>query len=66
MNLAAIFALLLNAGVCAQTEFQRSDGSALAVMVCPRMAPAPDQAPPPADPADPAPDPAPQKPGTRT
>ena len=65
MNIAAIFALLLNAGVCAQTEFQRADGSALAVMVCPRMAPAPDT-----DPTDPLPDPAPeeapQQPGKHT
>ncbi len=61
MNIAAIFALLLNAGVCAQTEFQRADGSALAVMVCPRMAPAPD-----ADtPADPEPE-APPQPGKHT
>jgi hypothetical protein len=62
MNVAAIFALLLSSGVCAQTEFQRSDGSQLAVMVCPRMAPAPD-----ADtPADPTPEEAPPKPGKRT
>ena len=64
MNIAAIFALLLNAGVCAQTEFQRADGSALAVMVCPRMAPAPD-ADAPADPTDPAPE-QPPKPGSHT
>ncbi len=64
MNIAAIFALLLNAGVCAQTEFQRSDGSALAVMVCPRMAPAPDSDTP-TDPTDPAPE-QPPKPGLHT
>jgi hypothetical protein len=64
MNIAAIFALLLNAGVCAQTEFQRSDGSALAVMVCPRMTPAPDGDTP-ADPTDPAPE-QPPKPGKHT
>jgi len=62
MNIAAIFALLLNAGVCAQTEFQRADGSALAVMVCPRMAPAPDAN----APADPEPEAAPQQPGKHT
>lgn len=44
MNIAAIFALLLHAGVCAQTEFQRADGTALAILVCPTMA-APDAAP---------------------
>ena len=56
MNLAAIFALLLHAGVCAQTEFQRADGTSLHVMVCPSIA-APDDAP--SDPAPPAEPPAP-------
>ena len=60
MNLAAIFALLLQSGVCAQTEFNGVDGRTLAIMVCPRTV-APDStaptepAPPP--PADAAPEP---------
>jgi hypothetical protein len=58
MNLAAIFALLLHAGVCAQTEFQRSDGSALAILVCPIMA-APGTAAPDDDATPDAPPPAP-------
>jgi hypothetical protein len=65
MNIAAIFALLLNAGVCAQTEFQRADGSALAIMVCPSTAPSPD-ATDPDGPAEPAPEAAPQQPGKHT
>jgi hypothetical protein len=63
MNLAAIFALLLHAGVCAQTEFQRADGTALHVMVCPTMA-EPDAAP--ADPAPPAEEAAPPAPKSNT
>jgi hypothetical protein len=67
MNLAAIFALLLQSGVCAQSEFQRPDGTALAIMVCPRMA-TPDSAAPakPTEPTDPAPEAAPEKPGKHT
>jgi hypothetical protein len=37
MNLAAIFALLIQTGACATNEFHGSDGSALSVMVCPMM-----------------------------
>ncbi len=37
MSIAGIFALLLAAGVCAQTEFRGADGSRLAVLVCPVM-----------------------------
>ena len=36
MNLAAIFALLLASGTCAQTTFQGEDGTRLEVIVCPR------------------------------
>jgi hypothetical protein len=36
MNLAALLAYLLATGLCVQTEFRASDGSRLAVMVCPR------------------------------
>jgi len=50
MNLAAIFALLLQSGVCAQSEFHSADGNTLAIMVCPRMT-APDTT----APAEPAP-----------
>ena len=64
MNLAAIFALLLQSGVCAQTAFQRADGSTLAIMVCPRMA-TPDSGAP-AEPSDPAPEQAPQPPSKHT
>ena len=35
MSMAAIFALLLASGACAQTEFRGVDGSRLAVLVCP-------------------------------
>ena len=37
MNLAAIFALLLASGTCAQTSFRGEDGTRLEVIVCPRM-----------------------------
>jgi hypothetical protein len=40
MNLAAIFALLLSSGVCAQSDFHGSDGSTLSIIVCPHLAPA--------------------------
>ncbi len=36
MSLATIFAYLLATGLCAQTEFRATDGSRLAVLVCPR------------------------------
>lgn len=35
MNFAAILALLLQSGVCAQTRFQSPDGAGLTVVVCP-------------------------------
>jgi hypothetical protein len=38
MNLAMIFAMLLQSGVCAQSEFHDASGRTLMVMVCPRMA----------------------------
>lgn len=41
MNLAAIFAVLLQAGVCAEVPFTGRDGSSLRVIVCPRMVAAP-------------------------
>ena len=37
MNLALIFAMLLQSGVCAQSEFHDANGRTLMVMVCPRM-----------------------------
>jgi len=37
MNLAMIFAMLLQSGICGQTEFHDADGRTLLVMVCPRM-----------------------------
>jgi hypothetical protein len=37
MNLAMIFAMLLQSGVCAQSEFHDASGRTLMVMVCPRM-----------------------------
>ena len=42
MNFAAIFAMLVASGVCSQSDFRGSDGSRLAVLVCPvvRSAPA--------------------------
>jgi hypothetical protein len=60
MNLAAIFALLLHSGVCAQSEFHSADGNTLEVMVCPRMT-APDTTGPVA-PTEPAPKEAPPAP----
>jgi hypothetical protein len=49
MNLAALFALLIQTGACAPTEFHGSDGSTLSVLVCPMMnaptATSPDEAP---------------------
>lgn len=35
MNFAAILALLLQSGMCAQTHFQSPDGAGLTVVVCP-------------------------------
>ena len=64
MNIAAIFALLLQSGICAQTEFHGVDGSTLAVMVCPSTVAPEDAAP--ADPTPPAPEAAPPSPGSRT
>ena len=72
MTVAAIFAFLLAAGVCAPTAFHGSDGSRLEVLVCPRnVAPdvAPDLAlPEPALPGDEAPadEPPPAGPQKRT
>jgi hypothetical protein len=37
MNLAMIFAMLLQSGICAQSEFHDASGRTLMVMVCPRM-----------------------------
>jgi hypothetical protein len=37
MNLAMIFAMLLQSGVCAQSQFHDASGRTLVVMVCPRM-----------------------------
>jgi hypothetical protein len=37
MNLAAIFALLIQTGACTSSEFHGNDGSTLSVMVCPMM-----------------------------
>ncbi len=37
MNLAAIFALLIQTGACTSSEFHGGDGSTLSVMVCPMM-----------------------------
>lgn len=41
MNLAAIFAMLMHAGVCAPVEFSAQDGSSLTVLVCPILKNAP-------------------------
>ena len=41
MNLAALFALLLQSGACAPTDFQGTDGSKLTIMICPMLKPAP-------------------------
>ena len=38
MNLAAIFALLLQSGVCGQSQFRGPDGTVLTVIVCPQVA----------------------------
>ena len=59
MNLAAILAMLLSAGVCAKSDFHSPDGNTLRVVVCPVMAPV-------APPADDAPPPAPPKKDDRT
>ena len=40
MNLAAVFAALLQLGVCAPVQFNAPDGSKLTVLVCPIQAPA--------------------------
>ncbi len=37
MNLAMIFAMLIQSGVCQQTEFHDASGRTLLVMVCPRL-----------------------------
>ena len=37
MNLAMIFAMLLQSGICAQSQFHDASGRTLMVMVCPRM-----------------------------
>jgi hypothetical protein len=54
MNIAALLALLLHSGICAQNEFHGSDGSTLQVVVCPLMQPAdtPEQGTPNAEPED--------------
>lgn len=72
MNLAMIFAMLLQSGICAQSEFHDASGRTLLVMVCPRMtepgaalpsappaAGPPDETPDGADPPDTAPAPRP-------
>lgn len=40
MNLSMIFAMLLQAGMCADVPFTGADGSTLHVIVCPRLSPA--------------------------
>lgn len=40
MNLAAVFAALMQLGVCAPVQFAAPDGSKLTVLVCPIQAPA--------------------------
>jgi hypothetical protein len=40
MNLAAVFAALIQLGVCAPVQFAAPDGSKLTVLVCPIQAPA--------------------------
>jgi hypothetical protein len=35
MSLAAIFALLLQSGICADVDFHSTDGRTLSIMVCP-------------------------------
>ena len=37
MNLAAIFALLLQSGACAQSTFRGPEGAVLTVIVCPHV-----------------------------
>ena len=37
MNLAAIFALLLQSGACAQSTFRGPEGAVLTVIVCPQV-----------------------------
>ena len=73
MNLAMIFAMLLQSGICAQSQFHDSSGRTLMVMVCPRMSEPgvtlPDGPPSGAEPTEPdAPDAsdAPAKPGSNT
>lgn len=63
MNLAMLFAMLLQSGVCAQSEFHDAGGRTLLVMVCPRMTQPVDRGP--ASPEAPAPTP-PQPPGSPT
>ncbi len=67
MNLAMIFAMLLQSGVCAQSEFHDASGRTLVVMVCPRMTqddhgPASPSEPPAPDSTDPDAPPAPVTP----
>jgi hypothetical protein len=49
VNLAALLALLLASGACAETDFRGADGAVLSVVVCPRVIP-PGDAPPPGSP----------------
>jgi len=65
MNLAALFALLLQSGACAPTEFHGSDGSNLTIMICPMLKPAPATTPEDAPAQEEAPKP-PAKPAQRT
>jgi hypothetical protein len=37
VTVAAIFALLLQSGVCAETDFRGADGRTLSVIVCPHL-----------------------------
>ncbi len=45
MNLAALFALLLQSGACAPVEFKGQDGSGLTVLVCPMLRPSAEPSP---------------------
>ena len=57
MNLAAVFAMLVEMGVCAPMHFTRPDHTALVVLVCPYTIPGTPDADTPTEPATPAPAP---------
>jgi len=52
MNIAAILAMLVQAGLCAPVEFSGPDGAQLTVLVCPMLTQPKQSAPPIVPPAD--------------